>query len=174
MSITLVEEYNPQWLSRFEVIVNYLGPDIRSACLRIEHVGSTSIPGMIAKPIIDIILVIERAHFEVIKTFLKMKGYKHVGDQGINDRQVFKIPDKTLKKILPLHHLYVCPDDSEELKREVAFREFLKTNLEYLNRLSTLKWSLAERYNNDREAYIRGKAALCQEITEKALASNSF
>lgn len=173
-SVTLVEKYNPDWISWFETIEKYLGPDIRSSCLRIEHVGSTSVPGMIAKPIVDLILVIERSHFKRVKTLLELRGYRHVGDQGIYDRQVFKIPDGELKKTLPLHHLYVCPGDSEELNREVAFRDFLKMNTEYLRRLSALKWSLAERFNNDREAYMKGKDALCKEIIEKALATGRF
>ena len=58
---------------------------------------------------------------------------------------------------------------SAELKKEIAFREFLRQNKEYALRLSELKWSLAEEFSNDREAYIEGKAALCREITEKAL-----
>jgi len=70
---------------------------------------------------------------------------------------------------LPNHHLYVCPKHSVELKKETAFRDFLWQSKEYAERLSELKWSLAEKFNNDREAYMEGKAALCREITEKAL-----
>ena len=70
---------------------------------------------------------------------------------------------------MPPHHLYVCPKHSVELKREIAFRDFLRQSKEYAERLSELKWSLAEEFNNDREAYMEGKAALCREITERAL-----
>jgi GrpB-like predicted nucleotidyltransferase (UPF0157 family) len=171
LSVTLVEKYNSQWTLWFGAIIESLGWDILNTCLRIEHVGSTSVPGITAKPIIDIILVIKRSDFEAIKDLLEIKGYKHVGDQGIYDRQVFKITDEQLRKALPQHHLYVCPDDSEELKREVAFRDYLKTHREDAGRLSELKWLLAENFNNDRDAYMKGKAALCREITEKAFAN---
>jgi GrpB-like predicted nucleotidyltransferase (UPF0157 family) len=70
---------------------------------------------------------------------------------------------------LPKHHLYVCAKNSLELKKQLAFRDFLKNHHGYAERLSKLKWSLAEMYNNDRDAYMQGKAALCEEITKKAL-----
>ncbi|MFC1920743.1 GrpB family protein [Chloroflexota bacterium] len=169
MTVTLVEEYNPEWPNWFEEIITFLGESISKACLRIEHIGSTSVPGMTAKPIIDLILVIEPQRFTEIKGLLEERGYYHNGDQGIKDREVFNLENEDVKNSLPLHHLYVCPKDSEELIRETAFREFLKRSPKYIKRLSKLKWSLAEEFNNDRDAYIAGKADLCREITEKAL-----
>jgi len=168
MTVTLVERYNPEWTKWFEEIKAFLGEKISKACLRIEHVGSTSIPGMTAKSIIDLILVIEPQYFEETKRLLTERGYHHAGDQGIREREVFKLDDVTLQYSVPRHHLYVCPKDSAELKKEVAFREFLKQNEVYVKRLSALKWSLAETFNNDREAYMDGKAALYQEINGKA------
>ncbi len=169
MTVTLVQKYNPEWPNWFEEIVTFLGEWVLQACIRVEHVGSTSIPGMIAKPIIDLILVIEPQDFEKIKRLLAERGYYHRGDLGIKDRDAFDLEDISTKKALPLHHLYVCPKHSVELKKEVAFRDFLKHNKAYAARLSDLKWSLAEQYDNDREAYMEGKKALCREITEKAL-----
>ena len=86
-----------------------------------------------------------------------------------NLRDAFDLEDVSIKRALPLHHLYVCPKHSVELKKETAFREFLKQNKAYAERLSDLKWLLAEKYDNDRQAYMAGKEALCREITEKAL-----
>jgi len=169
MTVTLVQKYNPEWPEWFKEIKTFLGEKVTQACLHIEHVGSTSVPGMTAKPIIDLILVIEPQGFEKIKKLLEERGYYHNGDQGIKGREVFKLEDATLQDSMPRHHLYVCPEHSIELKRETAFREFLKHNKEYAEQLSELKWSLAEEYDNDREAYIDSKVALCREITEKAL-----
>jgi GrpB-like predicted nucleotidyltransferase (UPF0157 family) len=169
MAVTLVESYNPEWTEWFREIKTFLGEKIADRCIRIEHVGSTSVPGMTAKPIIDLILVIEPQRFTEIKGLLAERGYYHNGDQGIKDREVFKLENEEVKNSLPLHHLYVCPGDSEELKRETAFREFLKRSPEYIKRLSRLKWSLAEEFDNDRDAYMAGKADLCREITDKAL-----
>lgn len=169
MAVTLVEKYNPEWPKWFEEIKAYLGEKISQVCIQIEHVGSTSVPGMTAKPVIDLILVIESQDFEQIKRLLAERGYYHQGDKGIKDREAFDLKDVSVKSSVPHHHLYVCPKHSAELKKEIAFCEFLRQSKEYAERLSELKWSLAEAFNNDREAYIEGKAALCREITEKAL-----
>ena len=166
MTVTLVEKYNPEWPKWFEEIKAYLGEKINKACLRIEHVGSTSIPGMTAKPIIDLILVIDSERWEEIKSLLEERGYYYRGDQGIPEREVFRLTDET---ILPLHHLYVCPKHSFEIKRETVFREYMKTHKKDRERLCALKWSLAKKFNNDRQFYIDGKDAMCKEITKKAL-----
>ncbi len=170
MTVTLVEKYNPEWPQWFEEIKEFLGEKISSTCLRIEHVGSTSIPGMTAKPIIDLILVIDSERWEEMKLLLEERGYYHRGDLGIKDREVFDLKDETLKDTLPEHHLYVCPKHSFEIKRETAFRDYLKKHKEDAKRLSDLKWALAEKYNNDKYPYMDGKDAMCKEITEKALA----
>jgi GrpB-like predicted nucleotidyltransferase (UPF0157 family) len=124
---------------------------------------------MTAKPIIDIILVIEPEQWEDIKSFLEERGYYHQGDKGIPERESFDFTDKSFKNSFIAHNLYVCPKHSESLKRQIAFREYLKRNKAEAERLSTLKWSLAEKYDNDKYPYMDGKAALCEEITEKAL-----
>ncbi|MFC2069861.1 GrpB family protein [Chloroflexota bacterium] len=169
MVVTLVERYNPEWPKWFERIKDYLGENISQVCIRIEHVGSTSITGMTAKPIIDLILVIVPQDFETIKALLEERGYYHNGDQGIKDREVFRPEDISFARSIPSHHLYVCPKNSDELKRHISFREFLKQSQKYVERLSELKWSLAEKFNNNSEAYMEGKDALYKEITEKAL-----
>jgi GrpB-like predicted nucleotidyltransferase (UPF0157 family) len=145
MTITLVEKYNPLWAASFEEIKEYLGIKVSQSCIRIEHVGSTSIPGMVAKPIIDLILVIKPRDFGKVKELLADIGYRHQGDLGIRDREVFELLNANTKNPIPKHHLYVCPSNSYELKKETAFRDFLKSNNEYSEQLSKLKWFLAER-----------------------------
>jgi GrpB-like predicted nucleotidyltransferase (UPF0157 family) len=166
MKVTLVEQYNPAWSQWFEDIKKYLGEGIAEASIRIEHVGSTSVPGMIAKPTIDIIIVIEAEGWEEMKLRLEERRYDYRGNQGIETREVFRLRDES---ILPVHHLYVCPKDSPELLKETAFRDYLKTHPADRERLSALKWALAEKYNNDKYPYMEGKDALVKEITEKAL-----
>jgi GrpB-like predicted nucleotidyltransferase (UPF0157 family) len=170
MTVTLVEKYNPEWPKHFKEIKAFLGEKVAKACLRIEHVGSTSIHGITAKPIIDLILVIKPERWEEIKALLEERGYHHEGDKGIKEREAFDLIDEVVKKSLPTHHLYVCPEHSLELKKETAFRDYLKKHKTDAERLSALKWSLAGKFDNDRQAYMDGKATLCQEITEKALA----
>jgi GrpB-like predicted nucleotidyltransferase (UPF0157 family) len=169
MNVTLVEKYNPEWPRWFGEIKAFLGEKVVNACITIEHVGSTSIPGMIAKPIIDLNLVIERANFERVKKLLEERGYIDRGDLGIKDREAFGLIDEALVKTLPAHHLYVTPKDSEELKRHIAFREYLKTHKADRERLSKLKWALAEAFDNDKYPYMDGKDTLVKEIIAKAL-----
>lgn len=170
MTVTLVESYNSCWPDWFNEIKKYLGKAVDDACLRIEHVGSTSIPGMTAKPIIDIIIVIKLERWQKVKSLLEEIGYFHNGDQGIPQREVF-IPGETgLRTSLPDHHLYVCPETSPELRKETAFRDYLKEHHTERVRLSDLKWQLAEKYKNDKYPYMDGKDAMVKEITTRALA----
>jgi GrpB-like predicted nucleotidyltransferase (UPF0157 family) len=172
MTITLVERYNPEWPKQFVEIKKFLGEEIAKSCIRIEHVGSTSIPGMTAKPIIDLVLVIEKEKFAEIKALLEERGYLYEGDKGIKEREAFKLKDSITRGDLATHHLYVCDKNNEALRNHIAFREFLKSHKEYADKLATLKWELAEKYDNDRQLYIDGKATLCEEIMEKALEWN--
>jgi len=169
MAVTLVEKYNPEWPRWFEEIKAFLGEEVVKACLSIEHVGSTSVPGMIAKPIIDLNLVIQPERFEEVKALLETRGYCDQGNLGIKDRESFDLSDESLKKSLPAHHLYITPKDSEELKRHIAFREYLKTHKKDRERLGKLKWELAERFSNNKYPYMDGKDAVVKEITQKAL-----
>lgn len=139
MNVTLVEKYNPEWPLWFQEIKVFLGDKVAKAGLRIEHVGSTSIPGMTAKPIIDIIIVIKPRQFETIKFLLKELGYFHEGDLGIKDREAFKFRVEALKNSLPSHHLYVCPENNQSLIEQGAFRDYLKTHRKDRERLNSLK-----------------------------------
>jgi len=169
MGVTLVTKYNPRWPDWFIKIRRVLEASLGESYLTIEHVGSTAVPDMIAKPIIDITIVINGSRFGEIKERLAQLGYVHEGDKGIPGREAFDLRDAELRSMLPAHHLYVCAEDSHELKRHLAFRDFLRANRSYAGELSRLKWSLAEEHENDRQAYMDGKAALVQEITEMAL-----
>jgi len=166
MPVTLVEKYNPEWPKWFEEIKAYLGERVAKASIRIEHLGSTSIPGMIAKPIIDIIIIIEPERWKEMKSLLEELGYYYRGNQGIEDRECFRLTDES---ILPLHHLYVCPKHSYEIKKETVFRDYMRTHKKDRERLGALKWSLCEKFNNDRQAYMDGKDAMVKAITQKAL-----
>ena len=136
--------------------------------LSIEHVGSTSVPGMTAKPIIDLDIVIPDGTLERTIDLMATLGYFHQGDLGIPTRDAFDLSDPVLKSSLPKHHPYVCPESSPELKRHLAFRDFLRTHPDDTRLLSDLKWQLCEQHDNDRHAYMDGKATLCAEILARA------
>ena len=131
----------------------------------IEHVGSTSVEGLSAKPIIDIDVVIEDyTVLEEVVSALGAIGYRHEGDLGIPGREAFKYDGKDhLRK----HHLYVCPADSPELKRHVSFRDYLRTHSDAVREYSHIKEEGAKRYPNDIERYIEHKSPFIETIYAK-------
>ncbi len=169
MAVTLVEDYNPEWPSWFEQVKARIEGHLRGVPYAFEHVGSTAIPGMTAKPVVDIDLVIEAGDFSAVKDRLATLSYVHRGDLGIQGRESFGLTDEDTKSSLPPHHLYVCESGNRALEEHLAFRDFLKQNPEWCQRLSSLKMSLCEEHDNDRQAYMDGKAAMVKEITGLAL-----
>ena len=165
----LVEPYNPEWPRWFAQIQAVLHRNLAGTYHGIEHVGSTAVPGMTAKPIIDIDVVQREGMFEDIKLRLEALGYYHNGDQGVPEREVFKLADDSLRSVLPAHHLYVCPPDSAELRRHLAFRDYLLANPSAVERLSALKLAVAAKVGDDRDAYQQGKAWLLEELLAAAL-----
>jgi GrpB-like predicted nucleotidyltransferase (UPF0157 family) len=166
--VTLVERYNPEWPNWFLQLHALLGRTLAGHFYAIEHVGSTAVPGMTAKPIIDIDVVMRDGQFERIQSYLAPLGYVHEGDLGIPGREAFKLTG-ALVASLPSHHLYVLDRGAEELRRHLAFRHYLRSHSDEAQRLSEHKWQLAQRFDNDKERYIEAKAAMVQEILERAL-----
>ncbi len=114
-----VVPYNAAWADAFARIRAELLAALGDAALAVEHVGSTSVPGLWAKPIIDIDIVIREGMFDAVAERLNGVGYAHVGDQGIPGREAFKYADKP--HLMP-HHLYVCREDAGNDQHEQFFR----------------------------------------------------
>ena len=118
----IVLPYDTAWADDFNAIKRELEDALGELAITVEHVGSTSVVGMSAKPCIDIDVVIEDySVFERVREALSDIGYIHEGDLGIKDREAFKYEDKPH---LQKHHLYVCPEASKELHRHLTFRDF--------------------------------------------------
>ena len=160
----VVEKWNPQWKYEYENIVASLGKDIIYNSIKIEHVGSTSVEGMSAKPIIDLDIVIENDKFEIIKRLLNDKGYKHEGDLGIEGREAFSYSGK---EELMTHHLYVCPKDSKELFKHITFRNFLKDNPALAAEYSKVKEQAAVLYPDDIDKYMEFKSEIIEKIYKR-------
>jgi GrpB-like predicted nucleotidyltransferase (UPF0157 family) len=159
----LIQKYNPNWIKDFNDIKKVIGEALINLNVQIEHIGSTSIPNLAAKPIIDIDIIFDTPkEFEAIKSGLEKIGYYHNGNQGILNRDVFKRGQSDNKHdILDsiAHHLYVCPSDSEALQRHLLFRDYLLVNEEARIQYQNIKYALAEEANQDRKKY----AALKEE-----------
>ena len=160
----VVEKWNPKWKDEFERIVVSLGKDIIYNSIKIEHVGSTSVEGLSAKPIIDLDILIENDKFEIIKRLLNDKGYKHEGDLGIEGREAFSYSGK---EELMTHHLYVCPRDSKELFKHITFRDFLKNNSALASEYSKVKEQAAVLYPDDIDKYMEFKSEIIEKIYKR-------
>lgn len=160
----VVEKWNLKWKDEFERIVDSLGEDVIYNSIKIEHVGSTSVEGLSAKPIIDLDIVIENDKFEIIKGLLNYKGYKHEGDLGIEGREAFSYSGK---EELMTHHLYVCPKDSEELFKHITFRDFLKNNSALASEYSKVKEQAAVLYPDDIDKYMEFKSEIIEKIYKR-------
>ena len=158
----VVVPYDKAWKNAFEEIKTEIEAEIGDLIIGIEHVGSTSVEGMSAKPCIDIDVIIkDYSVFDEIVRKLGVIGYIHEGDLGIKDREAFKYADKSH---LMTHHLYVCPRDSEELHRHIAFRDFLRKNPEAVKEYSMVKEKAAALFPDEIEQYIAFKAPCIEEL----------
>jgi GrpB-like predicted nucleotidyltransferase (UPF0157 family) len=152
----LIVKYNPDWVIHFQKIKEKLSKVLMDIEVNIEHVGSTSVPKLAAKPIIDIdIIYNEMPDFEHIKNQLASLGYFHNGNQGIEGREVFKRngvnEDDILDKII--HHLYVCQYGCVELNRHILFRNYLIQHEIARNFYENLKRQIAKEANEDKKLY---------------------
>lgn len=156
----LIVKYNPEWITHFEKIKIKLWNALNSINVEIEHVGSTSVPNLDAKPIIDIDIIYKRSSdFQVIKKNIESLGYFHNGNQDIEGREVFKRngmgKDEVLDKIT--HHLYVCQHDCWELQRHILFRDYLRKHEIARNFYLNLKYQIAEETKQDKKLYANKK-----------------
>ncbi len=161
----VVIPYNQRWKNDFEFIKRYLLSAIKDNIVTIEHVGSTSVEGLSAKPIIDIDIVIkDYSTFDSLVKNLEGLGYTYEGNLGIKDREAF---DYKGNVHLPHHHLYVCPQFSKEFHRHITFRDYLRNNPEAVERYSKVKEDGAKLFPENIEGYIAFKSPCIEEIYTK-------
>ena len=132
--------------------------------LDIQHVGSTAVPGLKAKPILDIAVAVE--NFEeafVLVPATERLGYTYRGENGIARRHYFvKGPPNGRT-----HHIHMFEEDNEEWTKHLLFRDYLRTHPETVSAYQALKEDLARRYSEDREAYTDGKHEFIQEVLKE-------
>ena len=161
----VVLPYDGAWKASFDAIRQELEAALGDLILGIEHVGSTSVEGLSAKPCIDIDVVIrDYSVFPAVVRRLEAVGYIHEGDLGIRDREAFCYRDKPH---LMKHHLYVCPRYSEELHRHITFRDFLRSDPEAAGKYGQVKETAARLFPEDIEKYIAYKSPCIAELYER-------
>ena len=167
-SRVVVLDYDPRWAIEFseirEILQNALGD------VDIQHVGSTSVPELAAKPILDIDIIINSWDEapEIIRKLAQL-GYTHEGDLGIPEREAFKrnsdfVPYAFDHRRWMNQHLYLCRKGCLSLQNHLNLRNYLRTHPESVEEYSLLKKDLAARFPSDIDSYISGKTAFISKI----------
>lgn len=160
-----LQPYDLQWAAEFEAEKSLLESTFADKIMGIEHIGSTSIPGLLAKPIIDIIMAVDS--FERLDYFiqhLQPMGYEYMPERMFVDRKFFPKGPRSGRT----HHLsIVLHNDTEQWVKPIAFRDYLRSNEAERDKYAQLKRSLAAKYAQDRAAYTSAKGDFIRVILDK-------
>ena len=170
----LVVDYDPNWPIIFADLSRVIAESLGELALSIEHVGSTSVPGLAAKPIVDFDVVVEsrRAVSESIEHLARL-GYIHQGDLGVPGREAFRhggddeVPRDGSGRKWPTHNLYVCAKDNEALALHLAFRDYMRQNPKEAAAYAELKRGLAQQFPHDMDAYVNAKTEFVESILRR-------
>jgi GrpB-like predicted nucleotidyltransferase (UPF0157 family) len=166
----VVEEHDPAWAETFGELRDVLIEELGGLARDVEHVGSTAVPGLAAKPVIDLDVVLRSEDdLEATARRLAEIGYRHRGDLGVIGRAAFArdgadVPRDGSGRTWAEHHLYVCAQDSAELARHRAFRDHLRASPADASAYEALKRELADRCGTDRQAYADGKSEFIRTV----------
>lgn len=160
----VVTDYDPSWPTAFERIRSRVEPAVSDLHAHLEHVGSTAVPGLAAKPIIDVDVVVQDVtHVRLVIELLREIGYVHQGDLGVTGREAFHPPPQG-----PYHHLYVVVEGSPPYRDHVDLRDYLCRHPHEARRYSLRKREIAHLLAIDREAYVRGKSEIIEQMLARA------
>lgn len=171
----LIQNYQAHWPESFAEIATTIRTAAGEYLIGIEHIGSTAVPGLAAKAIIDIDLVYPvGGDFAALRAALESLGYFHNGDQGIPGREVFKrradLPGHFVLDAIS-HHLYACAQDSKELRRHLAFRDHLRSHPDAREEYGRLKQEIAAEAGEERKAYAALKEVGARGFVDAVMAA---
>ena len=166
MRIVEVKPYDEQWVSNFEEESHKLHEIFGSEIIEIHHIGSTSVIGLLAKPIIDIMPVVRDINrIDEFHKAMVAIGYDPKGENGIPERRYFQKGGDNRT-----HHVHIYEWGNSEIERHLAFRDYLRAHPDVAQNYGDLKEKLSQRFPYDIESYIKGKEQLALEIDRKAIA----
>lgn len=163
-----VTQYNPAWPAMFKGESKLIRSALGRNCMEIFHIGSTAVPGMMAKPIIDILVSVrDLSKVDAAADNLADLGYEALGENGIPGRRFFRKGGEQ-----PTHHLHIFENSNQsEIQRHLAVVEYLASHERRREEYSELKSMLAEAYPEDIDGYIEGKAYFVAQLEKEALNS---
>lgn len=164
--ITVVN-YDPEWPSKYVRERDYITEILKENCISIYHIGSTSVPGLAAKPIIDIMAVVRSLEkVDTVAEKFSEIGYEYLGEFGITGRRYLrKGGDERTHQI----HIFQA-DDWNNIGRHLAFRDYMHTHEKERNEYAKIKKDLAQKFPYDIDGYCDGKENFVREMEERALA----
>ena len=163
--------YNPTWPDKFRAEANAIRVALPEVLEDIHHIGSTAIPGIVAKPVIDLLLVVtELEQLDACASSLVDLGYQSMGEFGIPGRRYFR---RDTADGVRTRHVHAFPVGSPQIQRHLAFCDFLRAHPEEAKRYGALKLDLAKRFSPDVARYTDGKSAFIRDIEERAAQSQA-
>lgn len=155
----LVRDYDPRWPEVFEELRSSLFSALADVATSIEHVGSTSVPGLASKPVIDMDVVVPFDRVATGIARITALGYVHRGDLGVPQREAFDPPHGAAP-----HHLYLCPVGSSALANHLAIRDYLRAHPSAAQAYGSLKKRLAREFAGDIDGYVEAKTGFLVAI----------
>ncbi|HHL2052078.1 TPA: GrpB family protein, partial [Legionella pneumophila] len=159
-----VVSYDSNWPVQFEQEAERIKKALGSNCIEIHHIGSTSVPDLVAKPVIDMIpVVLDISKVDGANAAIRALGYEAKGEYGIPFRRYFQKGDNRLT-----HHAHVFELGNPEIERHLKFRDWMRMHPKDREAYARLKQELARRYSDDITAYCLGKEDFIATIDKKA------
>ena len=163
-----VVKHDPLWAVQFETESQRIRESLNTIIINIHHIGSTSIPDIYAKPVIDILLEVDDVTaLDLFNESLRLLGYEAMGEYGIPGRRYFRRDDCKGVRRFQIHAFNTGVYD---VIRHLAFRDYMSVHPNLAALYGTLKKQLAREHRDDMEAYITGKDSFIKQHERKALA----
>ena len=161
-----VSSYQEQWPIQFREEAEKIKAIFGEEIIAIHHIGSTAVPNLDAKPIIDLMPIVKQiSHVDSYDDQMRELGYDPRGEYGIEGRRYFPKGEDHRT-----HHVHMFQAGSRHIERHLAFRDYLKEHPTVKEQYGQLKKTLAQQFPFDMDAYIRGKNDFVQSTEEAALA----
>ncbi|MEK4517741.1 GrpB family protein [Paenibacillus sp. FSL H8-0122] len=159
-----LSDYNPDWVNRYQEEASFLTTIFTDEIVRFEHFGSTSVPGLKAKPVIDMMCIVKDINkIDLYNDRMHLLGYDAGGDWGIPGRRLFRKGGEART-----HHIHCYQADNPQIERHLVFRDYLRAHPAEAARYSQFKQELADHFE-DTSQYGPAKKAFVSSMEQQAL-----
>jgi GrpB-like predicted nucleotidyltransferase (UPF0157 family) len=161
-----VVPHTPKWREAFDIESKLIAAALGETVVAVHHIGSTAIPNIYAKPIIDFLVEVKDIiEVDGQSSSMELLGYEVMGEFGMSGRRYFR---KNNQEGVRTHHIHTFDVSSEQVKRHLAFRDYMIANPKDAQRYSELKRRLAREHPTNIDGYMDGKDGFIREMDQKA------